>query len=81
MTLSAILAGSVNGRSDGTLPILHLTERYGLDQGTFDAASLDRLRGRPALVTGASSGLGLGVARALAKVYAELPSSTCPPPT
>ena len=63
----AIAAGSLNGVSDGTLPLLHLTERYGLEP-----SAVPSLRGKTALVTGASSGLGLGVARALAKAGAKL---------
>ena len=56
-----------NGISDGTLPMLHLTSEFGLR-----AEDVPSMRDKTALVTGASSGLGLGVARLLLRKAATL---------
>ena len=50
-----------NGLTDGTLPFMHRTEPHGLS-----GFHVPDLYGRRVLITGASSGLGLGVARLFA---------------
>lgn len=55
------------GVVDGTFPVLHLGESWG-----FTLAEVPDLFGQTALVTGASSGLGLGVATILAQRGATL---------
>ena len=56
-----------NGVSDGTLPVLHA----GLPWG-YVSSAVTSLEGKVALVTGCSSGLGLGVAKRLAAAQATL---------
>lgn len=56
-----------NGVTDGTVPLLHMGSPWG-----YTAARVKPLQGKVALVTGASSGLGLGVAKLLALRGASL---------
>ena len=56
-----------NGVSDGSVPLFHVGADYGLHE-----TSIPSLSGKTVLVTGASSGLGLGVARLLARKHATL---------
>eukprot|EP00978_Attheya_sp_CCMP212_P004335 scaffold9460_cov43-Attheya_sp.AAC.1 len=64
IVVTAVILGWLNagGVADGTLPLFHLLESHGFSDG-----DIPDLSGRTALVTGASSGLGLGVARSLAR--------------
>eukprot|EP00965_Chrysotila_dentata_P203441 6181720-Pleurochrysis_carterae.AAC.1 len=56
----AVLVGwmQMNGITDGTFPLLHIGAPWGIN-----ATQIPSLKGKFAIVTGASSGLGLGVAR------------------
>eukprot|EP00949_MAST-11_sp_MAST-11-sp1_P002546 g2546.t1 len=71
--IAAVFAAAVlgwlnaGGMTDGTIPAFHLLEAH-----EFSEEKIGDLRGRRAVVTGASSGLGLGVARALAKAGATV---------
>ena len=72
-TLGALALGGFHawtvagGIVDGTVPLLHL----GLAHG-YTTADIPDLSGRVAIVTGATSGLGLGCARSLQKARATL---------
>ena len=65
---AALLIGWLRhgGLTDGTLPIIH-AGKY-----EFTEADIPDLSGRTAIVTGATSGLGLGVARHLQRARAAL---------
>ncbi|KAJ1448293.1 hypothetical protein M885DRAFT_623579 [Pelagophyceae sp. CCMP2097] len=68
--VTAVLLGVAqrNGVSDGTLPLFHLVDGHGYSE----AALPDDLSGVTTLITGASSGLGLGLAQVLARKGARL---------
>ena len=68
LAVAAIVGAlQAHGATTGTVPLLHLGQARG-----FHRASIPDLTGRTALVTGATSGLGLGVARLLAGANATL---------
>ena len=68
LAVAAIVGAlQAHGTTTGSVPLLHLGQARG-----FNRASIPDLTGRTALVTGATSGLGLGVARLLAGANATL---------
>ena len=67
LTVAAVLFLQYNGITDGTAPTLHMGQPYGLE-----ADAVPDMRGKIAVVTGASSGLGMGVARVMASKGARL---------
>jgi hypothetical protein len=62
MVAVGLAALQSNGVSDGTIPLFHMAGKWGLHSDELPSMS-----GQIALITGASSGLGLGVARALSR--------------
>jgi NAD(P)-dependent dehydrogenase (short-subunit alcohol dehydrogenase family) len=71
VVLASVFVGwlAVGGIVDGTLPFLHIVEPHGFSEKDMEKIDLS---GKSVLVTGASSGLGLGVARSLARHGADL---------